>query len=91
MKIKSKEYLLVYLGEYSLISDDEIIANFKLSENDKYIILSDGKKIIDKVEIVSLSDNVSYGKKDNKWYYFTKPTPGDENNTKPLSSLGGTK
>ena len=87
--IKKDEYLLVYLGEESSIKDNQIIANFKLSDTDKFIIISNGKKIIDKVEIVELYDNISYGIKDNKWYYFTKPTPGTINNTKAHISLGG--
>jgi len=89
--IKKKDYLLIYLGDKSNITNNQITANFKLSEEDKYIIISNGKKIIDKVEIVKLIDNISYGKKGNQWYYFTKPTPGSINNTKNHTSLGGTK
>ncbi|MBQ2873511.1 MAG: lamin tail domain-containing protein [Bacilli bacterium] len=86
--IKKKSYLLVYLGDTSKFINNQITANFKLSDMDKYIILSNGKKIIDKVEVVTLDDNISYGKKDNKWYYFTKSTPGYENNTVSHESLG---
>ena len=89
VNINKNDYLLVYLGDISSIKDNQITANFKLSGNDEYIIISNGKKIIDKVEIVELYDNISYGMKDNKWYYFTKPTPGLINNTKGHISLGG--
>lgn len=86
--IKKDSYLLIYLSDIGSYQNNEITANFKLSDTDKYIVLSNGKKIIDKVEIVKLTDNISYGKKDNKWYYFTKPTPGYENNTVVHETLG---
>ena len=59
----------------------------KLGDDDKYLILSNGKDIIEKIELVKLIDNVSLGKKDNKWLYFTKPTPGYENNTHGLEEI----
>ena len=90
IKIKKNSYLLIYLGDKSTIINNQITANFKLSDKDKFIIISNGKKIIDEVKIVSLNDNISYGKKKDTWYYFTKPTPGTENNTVSHSLLGGT-
>lgn len=87
--INEKSYQLVYLGDISKVIDNNIIANFRLSDDDKYIILSNGKKIIDKVEIVFLNDNISYGKKDNKWYYFTNPTPWKINDAIAFEKLGG--
>lgn len=91
LTIKKDSYLLIYLGDISNILDNQITTNFKLSNKDNHIIISNGKKIIDKVDLVSLPDNISYGKKNDEWYYFTKPTPGNINNTKAHSSLGGTK
>jgi len=89
VEIKSNDYLLVYLGIESKIINNQITANFKLSKEDDYLIISNGKKIIDKVKVVNLNDNISYGKKDDKWYYFTMPTPGKPNTTKEHYSLGG--
>ena len=85
--INKKGYLLIYLSDKSKIVDNYLFANFKLSDDDDILILSNGKKIIDEVELVDLIDNVSYGKVEDKWYYFTKPTPGEENNTVPLESV----
>ena len=65
--------------EYYVIELDEKIG-FGISEKEKFII-SDGKNIIDSVEIISLSNKVSYGKKDNEWYYFPNPTKGRVNDT----------
>ena len=89
--IKKKDYLLVYLTDESKVIDNEIYANFKLSKEDKYLVMTNGKNIIDKVELVELLDNVSYGKLDGKWYYFTKSTPGYENSTIPLDRIDNGK
>ena len=75
--VKSKEYLVIYLTGGEKI--EEAYANFKLSDNDTKLILSDGKKIYDEVEIVKLPDNVSFGKYEDKWYYYYNATPGKEN------------
>jgi len=90
IKIEPKSYYLIYLGDESKYINNQVITNFKLSDTDSHLIISNGKDIIDRVELVILKDNISYGKKDDKWYYFTKPTPGYENNTITHSSLGGT-
>ena len=85
--IKKNDYLLIYLTDKGKIADNIIYANFKLSDDDEELIISNGKKIIDEVELVDLIDNVSYGRVEDKWYYFTKPTPGKVNDTVPLESV----
>ena len=82
--LKAKEYLVIYLtGGVNI--DNLICANFKLSDNDKKIILSSNNKIIDSVNVIPLKENVSYGKKDDKWVYFYTPTPGSENTTSGIT------
>ena len=78
--IKKGEYLVIYLNGGKEI-EGSISANFKLSDNDKKIILSGNSKIIDKVDVVVLEKNMSYGLQNDKWLYFYAPTPGKENNT----------
>lgn len=78
--IKKGEYLVIYLNGGKDVSGS-ITANFKLSDNDKKLILSGNGKIIDEVEIVKLEKNMSYGLNNGKWLYFYTPTPGKENNT----------
>ena len=78
--IKKGEYLVIYLNGGKEV-EGSIAANFKLSDNDKKIILSGNGKIIDEVTIVPLEKNMSYGLKDGKWLYFYTPTPGKVNNT----------
>ncbi len=85
--LKSKSYLLVYLSDDSKVINNTILANFKLSDDDKKLLVTNGKKIIDEVDLVKLIDNVSYGRVEDKWYYFTKPTPGEENSTVALEKL----
>ncbi len=65
--------------EYYVIELDDK-AGFGISEKET-IIISNGKDEIDKVEVVSLSNKVSYGLKDNEWYYFPNPTKGRVNDT----------
>ena len=86
--IESKGYLLVYLSGDSKVKGKDIYANFKLS-TDEELIISDGKNIINKIKTIDLPDNISYGKKDDSWYYFTTPTPGYINDTAFFSKLGG--
>lgn len=86
-EIKAGGYLIIYLGGDESY-EEGIYANFKLSDNDKYIILSNTNKVIDKVDIVVLNDNVSYGLKDSKWQYFPTPTPGKENTGKSFEKWG---
>lgn len=88
--IKKNDYLLILLSDESKVIDNQIYANFKLSTNDKKILISNGVSIIDEVDLVPLIDNVSYGRYGSKWYYFTKPTPGLENNTFGHVQLGNT-
>lgn len=78
--IKKGEYLVIYLNGGKDV-EGSITANFKLSDNDKKIIIAGNRKIIDSVDIVKLEKNMSYGLRDDKWLYFYTPTPGKENNT----------
>lgn len=86
--IEKDEYAVIHCTNSSQLYEDGIYINCGLGDNDKEIIISDGNKIIDKVDIVSLSDDVSYGKVDKEWYYFTTPTPGKINDTKKFKTWG---
>ena len=88
--IKSKDYLVVYLTGKEEI-DGSIYANFKLSDNDKKLVLSYSGKVIDSADVVKLEENMSYGMVEDKWYYFYKPTPGKVNDTAKKETLGGDK
>lgn len=86
--IKKKSYLVIYLTGGECL-ENYICTNFKLSDQDGKLVLSNNGKVIDEVDIVSLPDNVSYGLKNDKWQYFSSPTPGFENKTQGFDKLGG--
>lgn len=89
--IPAKGYLMVWLsGKDKVTESGEIHANFKLGANDPVLILSAGA-VIDSATVYSLAGNVSYGRSaadSSKWLYYTKPTPGKENNTTGYEDLG---
>ena len=86
-KIEANGYKVIYFNKNNTF--DGLYANFGLSTNDKNIVISNGKTIIDTVDIVLLKENVSYGIINNEWKYFLSSTPGYENNTSCVDSLGG--
>lgn len=88
VSIEAYDYLVIYFSGNASYSNNEIHANFKLSDGEE-LYLSDGREIIDSIKLVDLVDDVSYGIKDSKWCYFYSPTPGSKNDTKCYDSLGG--
>ena len=84
--VKSHEYVVIYMTDGKRV-DEFICANFKLSDTDKELIISNGTDIYERLELVTLKDNVSYGYKNNKWYYFVSPTPGKDNTTKAYDKM----
>jgi len=87
--ISKEEYQIIYFAGKKVNYDNGIYVDFSLSDDDEFIIISNGEKIIDKVPIVLLEDNLSYGKTKDGWKYFTTPTPGYANTTTSFKSLGG--
>lgn len=87
-KLKSHEYLVIYFSKEKADYEDGIYADFSLSDNDEYLIVSNGNKIFDRVKLIKLPDNISYGKIKDKWAYFPTPTPGKENNTAYFNKIG---
>lgn len=88
--IKANSYLLIYTSgrEENYEGTKELHTSFKLSNDDKVIILStDEGKLIDKVEVVYLKDNVSYGRREDYWLYFPYATPNKENSTNGFTEM----
>ena len=85
--IKAGEYKVIYLSD-ELKDDNVLHATFGLKEGET-IILSVNNKVIDKIDVVKLDNNVSYGIYNTSWYYFYTPTPGKANNTAHFTKLGG--
>ena len=85
--IKSNGYVVIYLTGDEKV-DNEICANFRLSDNDEKIVLSGNGTIIDEVDVVKLDKNVSFGRSKDKWLYYPSPTPGKENITHGVERIG---
>lgn len=86
--IKSKSYLTIYTSEEDRIIDGEIHTNFKLSNDDGILILSDKyHNEIQKISLKELPSNVSYGLYENNWYYYKKPTFGKKNDDKYTTNI----
>lgn len=79
--LEKDDYLLIYFSGEKKDYTDNIYAPFNIGDNDKYIILSDGEDVITLVDIVKLKDNMSYGKVEDSYKYFTTPTPRKKNST----------
>ena len=89
-ELKKDAYLIIYMAGKSVNYENGIYADFSLSDDDEAIIITNGEKIIDKVEITTLLDNLSYGKTKDGWKYFVTPTPGYANTAAGFDTLGGT-
>ena len=85
--LKKDDFLVIYLTG-GIKVDGYVCANFKIGDNDK-VVLSNNETIIDEITLVPLPDDISYGKKDDKWQYFTSPTPNGANVTKGFDEIGG--
>ncbi|MBQ2324888.1 MAG: lamin tail domain-containing protein, partial [Clostridia bacterium] len=59
--------------------DGVLHASFGLSSSNKAIYLSDTAGVIASLEIEYLPANISKGKNGEKWQYYAKPTPGEQN------------
>lgn len=85
--IKPREYKIIYLTKENTNYVGPY-ANLALSDNDKKILISTSKEIIDIVDIVKLKDDVSFGIKNGIWQYFLTPTPGYANVTTSFEKIG---
>jgi hypothetical protein len=90
--LASHDYLVIFAsGKENIVGDPgtELHANFKLSKSDRFLLLYNvfqGRSM----DVVSLGGlgyfrDVSYGRHQEAWGYFTSPTPGQPNNTAFIS------
>ena len=77
--IKAGEYKVVYATDDEL--SDNISLGFKLSSSCSAILFSPGGKRLDAVRLTELLRDVSKGREkgSSSWVYYSKPTPGSEN------------
>ena len=85
MSLEAGGYLLVYASGKNILKDGELHASFKLSSDDKKIVLSTARgSVIHSVDILSAPKNISVGLNNSdvsniQWAYFDAPTPGAQN------------
>jgi hypothetical protein len=89
ISIASKGYLVVFAsGKDRTDPVGQLHTDFRLSENDDAVILSDSSSnILDSITIKRFPQDISYGRHfTGDLMYFQNPTPGQPNNT-PFSSV----
>lgn len=90
--IKSKDYITVYTSSKNEYINNEIHTNFKLDNDDTFVVLSDKyQKEIDRVKIQKLEANVSMGIYEGEFHYYTNPTFGYENNNTYIEKIENVK
>jgi hypothetical protein len=96
LSIDPGEYLVLFASGKNRYSPDSVYlhTSFSLNDRNDNLILSrpDGT-IVDEIEIRNMEPNVSYGRdpaNPDRWLYFPRPTPGEENYTQGFESFSGT-
>lgn len=80
VKIKAKDYQIIYLSGKNENINNEIHTNFLLDDNSKVLIISDPtKRQIDKINLENLENNLSCGLYENNWYKYSTPSFGETN------------
>lgn len=80
IKIKAKEYLVLYASGKNDIINNEVHTNFILDNNSKILLLSDSnKREVTKLTLEKLENNLSYGLYENNWYKYNNPSFGTAN------------
>ena len=84
-ELKPQEYFIIYLSG----KDGEAHTSFRISDGEALILTDFSTFEYESVLFPDESrlDNVSYGKKDGKWLFFAKATPGKENITHGSESM----
>ncbi|MBQ9854273.1 MAG: lamin tail domain-containing protein [Bacilli bacterium] len=86
--IKAKSYLTIYTSGENKLINGEIHTNFKLNKDDKILILSDKlHNEIDKISLIELPSNISYGLYENNWHYYTNTSFGKRNESDYLEKV----
>jgi len=89
--IESGEYLPVFAsGKDKANAQGALHSNFKLSERDREVCLSDDKGVLlSRITIEKLPRNISYGRNPvtSMMEYFPSPTPGKANTTSAFSPM----
>ncbi len=90
IQLEKDNYLVIYTSgkKVDYQKTKQVHTSFVLNDKDSTIILSTlREEIIDKVNIVTLSKNVSSGYYNSKYYYYIETTPNLKNSSNYYNSL----
>ena len=78
--IEPKHYLVIFLSEEQYLNNEELHANFKLTNNKEQLFFSaPNGKLIEKLEIPELREDISYGRTNGNIFQEMIPTPYEKN------------
>jgi len=84
ISIQARSFLLVFASGLDLL-DVNPHTNFKLSADGEILTLSNPQgDLIDQVNIPALEDDISYGRNNDSFQYFSEPTPGQVNQAEDI-------
>ncbi len=74
-------YILIFVSGKDEIIEGQLHTNFSLSDGETLYLIEPNAAIADIAEIEDLPGNVSIGRTEDGYGYFSLPTPGKENTT----------
>ncbi len=77
--IQPNGYLIVYASRKNTVIEGELHTNFALGDDEKLYLIEPNSSIADGVALEYLPGNVSKGRIEEGYGYFSLPTPGDKN------------
>lgn len=80
-------YILVYMSGKDTVKDNQLHASFLLGEDDTLYLTAPNTGIIDSAVMEYLPSNVSKGRTENGYGYFSLPTPNAPNTTSYATEL----
>ena len=81
--MEPRSYLVIYASAKDKVTEN-VHTNFRLSEYETLVVSTRYSEVLVEVTIDPLLEDISRGLKGEDWFYFSEPTPGEENSTHGL-------
>jgi hypothetical protein len=78
--IEPRSYLVIYASGKDKVTEN-VHTNFRLSGNETLVVSNKYSEVLVELTLDPLLEDISRGIKDGEWFYFSEPTPGEENST----------
>jgi hypothetical protein len=94
MELEAGEYVVVFASGKDRTDSGYVHLNFKLSANETLSLYNPEGELVDRVEVPTLTDGLSYGRNiddADEWLYYSSPTPGQANDTVGQTSVSDAK